>query len=898
MQKIYSLLIVAIFLTSATLPALAANAVLQPSQVSTWGPRVNELVLEQMSDSSAFLALDSGEIQAMEWSLTTENYASAQANHNFYTGSTPTYAFDAIVFNTLMQPINSVHFRRAIAYLTNYTGLQSTLGATVSAGPQLYNPILNPVYYDPAISYPYNFNTTAAEQQLLEIPGMTYNKAKGEWLYNGTLFMPSLYYRSDDPLRTAAAEALQAAAQKINLTIAIKSVTGTTADTYIYGPASSAVVSPGVMGANYSTVTPPVYNYTYAKLHDTWDMYTIGWIVSSEPTWPAYFLSSEFAGIDNYGDFYNPAMDYWSNLLLYGATNTSVAKEAADNIQQIFNQQLPYVMLFYTTDLYAVENSTWSGYALIPSDGPSESTGLYYTSLNVHPTGQLNGGTFTEALHGVPTSLDPLYAINWIWQVDVWQEIYDSPVGTPPTGILSMGTMPWMATWSIQNDTTTTLGNGTGWWNPFHSSKIMNGQVITLNFYHNMTWQDGVPVTAYDYNFSLYFWNVPGVTSAATPEEYASAPPYGLLATYIPPNNPYQIKMYINSTNLWNFYSVDIPVIPEHIFEWFNPSAVATTTSAMDTTLPASQISGLSGYLASNTTTLPAYVTWLPNLEVGSGAFYMPYHGWNEVTKVITLYRNTHYYRSAWWAFQQPGIIGKPFTVTAKINESVYNPTSSAFEGIAPSSAGTIPITNATGYVEILSNSSQVLAKAPLTNEGNGVYSASLNTASLAPGLYEVFTNATYDSFGLQRYWYTFTGANLKQEIAKVTNIALSSSSVTQGQPVTISAEALSFSGVPMSGQKINFAVNGTVIGSNITNSNGVAIYKYTPTTSGKFTVSAASAVNSSVSASTAPAALTVAAPTNWALYGGIAVVIIVIVAIAAYFFARPKKKPEPAPQK
>ncbi|MGC8631570.1 MAG: ABC transporter substrate-binding protein, partial [Thermoprotei archaeon] len=886
--------------TSATLPALAANAVLQPSQVSTWGPRINELVLEQMSDSSAFLALDSGEIQAMEWTLTTANYASAQSNHNLYSGETPTYGFDAICFNDLVQPVNNVHFRRAIAYLTNYTGLQSTYGASIAAGPQLFNPILNPVYYPSGISYPYNLNLTAAEQQLLEIPGMTYNKAKGEWLYNGTLFMPTLYYRSDDPLRTGAAEILAATAKKINLTIDLKGIDVDEAVSEIYTPAAEAVITPAKMGANYSTIEPATYNYTFVKTQDNWDMYTAAWDVSSDPDWAGELFASEFDQIANIGDFYNASMDYWSNLLLYAADNVSYAKAAIDNIQQIFNQQLPYVILFYTTDLYAVENSTWSGYALIPSTGPSETTGLYYTSLNVHPTGQLNGGTFTEAIHSAPDSLDPLYYQNWVWQYDVWAEIYDSPVGTPPTGVLSLSAMPWMATWTIQNYTTTSLGNGTGWWNPFGASKIVNGQVITLNFYHNLTWQDGVPVTAYDYNFSLYFFNVPYVTSASTLETGASTPPFGLLATYIPPNNPYEIQMYVNSTNLWNFFNLDIPVIPQHIFEYFNPSAVATTAGAMDTTLPASQISGLSGYLVSNTTTLPPYITWLPNLEVGSGPFYMPYHGWNKATNVITLYRNTHYYRSAWWAFQQSGIIGKPFTYTTMINESVYNPTSSTFDGVAPGSPGTIPITNATGYVEILSNSSQVLAKAPLTNEGNGVYSASINTNSLSPGLYEVFTNATYDSFGLQRYWYTFTGANLKQEIAKVTKIALSSSSVTQGQPVTISAEALSFSGVPMSGQKINFAVNGTVIGSNITNSNGVAIFKYTPTTSGKFTVSAASAVNSSVSASTAPAALTVAAPTNWALYGGIAVVIIVIVAIAAYFFVRPKKKPttEATPQK
>ncbi len=660
-------------------------------------------------------------------------------------------------------------------------------------------------------------------------------------------------------------------------------VTDETASGEIYSPAAAAVISPGVMGDNFSTIKPPVFNYTYAKANDKWDMYTFGWIVSAEPNWPDFFFTSEYAGVVDFGNYYNPEMDYWGNILYYDAANVSIAQEAAWNIQKTFYQTLPYIIWFYEPELYSVWTSGWSGYALIPTTGPSTSTGLYYTLLNVHPTGQAYGGTYTEALHGVPTSLNPLYQTNWVWQIDVWENVYDSPIGTPPTGVTSLATMPWMATYSIENETTTPLGHGNGWWNPFNASKIVNGQVITLNFFHNLTWQDGVPITAYDYNFSLYYWDLQGLSGASTPDSYASAPPYGLLATYIPPNNPYEIKLYVNSTNLWNIYTLDIALIPEHIFKYFSPSAVASSTGAMDTTLPANQISGLSGYLESNTTKLPEYIYWLPNLEVGSGPF--TFVSWNKVSNVITLVRNIHYYRSAWWAFQQSAIAGKPFTYTATINETIYNPTSSSFEGVAPGTTGTIPITNATGYVEVLSNSSQVLAKAPLQGGANGVYTATINTSSLAPGLYEVFTNATYTSFGLQRYWYTFTAINVKTSVAKISAPTLSSSSVTKGQPVTISAQALSYTGAPMAGQTIVFVVNGTEVGSNVTNSKGIAIFKYTPSATGTLSVSAYAASNSSVSSPSAT--LTVSSPTNYTLYAIIAVIVVVIVVVAVVLLLR-----------
>jgi hypothetical protein len=679
-------------------------------------------------------------------------------------------------------------------------------------------------------------------------------------MYNGSPFSPVLYYRSDDPLRTEAAQVLAQAAEKINLTITLRPVTGTTANSIIYGPAASVVIAPGTMLDNFSTA-PPQYNMTLAKQTDTWGMYTFGWIVSWEPNWPWFFFNSQLAGVVNFGNFFNESMDYWTDILYWAAANTTVAQEAASQVQLIFDQQLPYIIWYYGNTLYAVQSNGWYGYANIPTTGPVETTGLYYTLLNVHPSSGV-GGTFTEALHSAPKSLDPLYMTNWVWQVDVWQEVYDSPLTSPPTGVTSGALMPWMATYTIQNDVTAPIGNGSGWWNPFGASKIVNGQIITLNFFRNATWQDGVPVTAYDYNFSLYYWNLQGLTAAATPLAYSSTPPYGLLATYIPPNNPYEIELYVNSTNIWNVYTLDIAPIPEHIFQYFNPSYVATSTSAMDTTVPLSQISGLSSYLNSPNETLPQWMYWLPNLEVGTGPFV--FQSWNKVTNTQVLTRNVNYYRSAWWAWTSTVTQGSSYSYKVNVNEEIYIPTSSSFEGVAPGSTGYIPITNATGVVQVEAPGGTVVASYPLTSVGNGSYTASIPTASLSPGTYELVANLTYTSFGLNRVWYSYSGLTVSAPITSA--------------PLVI--KVVNPSGLPIAGATVT--VDGM---SATTNSSGMATFSSVPLGSYTATVSAPGyqSTNITVSAPSATASLTpaptkVLTPSYTLEYAIIAVVVIIVI--------------------
>ncbi len=787
---VLSLFALSSFLIPVVVDATGPSSVVIPNgQISTHGPRINQLIIEFESDNSAFLSVQSGTIPAMEWSLSLAQYATAESSSTLFTTSTTSYDFDGIAFNFMQFPYNNTHFRAAIADLTDYATIQTQLGPTIAAGNNIYNPTLYPLYYNSLIANPYSYNLTKAMQQLELVPGVSYNPTTGAWTLNGKAFSPELYSRGDDlVIREPIAQLLVTDAALINLTITNNEITGSDASADIYGPAGGAVISTGVMGSNYSTITPPVFNYTDAATSDTWGMYTFGWIVSFEPTYTWAFFNSALAGIDDFGNFYNATMDYWTNILDY-ANSSTVAQEAASNIQQIDYQQLPYIVWGWQNTLYAVNPSSgsgWTGFTNLETLGPSESTGLLYTALNVHPAHSATGGTYYEAIHQAPTSLDPLYQTNWIWDVDVWEEVYDYPLEYAPTnnGVLDGSLIPWMASWSITNNSNAAIGSGPGWYNPTNAKSISGGQVLTFNFYKNETWDDGVPLTAYDFNQSIYLWDVMGNAPTSTPESYDAPPPLGLLATYIPPNDPQQIQLYVNSTTLWNVYlGLSFQVLPWHIFQYFNASTIATSTGAVDLTKPYST-SAYSSYLKSGVT-VPEYIQWLPNLEVGSGAF--DFQSWNTVTNVMNLTRNVNYYRSAWTASNTTVTQGSNATVTPNIYLEIYNPTSSTYGGVSPGATGDMPITNATGTVSVLRGNS-VVSTASLTGGSGGSYSASIGTGSLSPGYYEVMVNASYSAFGLNRIWYSYSGLIVSP--STTTTVTTSSSSSVTSNPVSTTSSS------------------------------------------------------------------------------------------------------------
>jgi hypothetical protein len=784
-----ALSLVLLFGFSAAVPAVEAatsNGIITGQQISLHGPLVNKVDFTVNSaDSTLYDSLASGTIQGAEWTFSTGSFSSAQSNTNLAAGTSLGYTFDGIGFNMLRPVTNTTGFRRAMSYLTDYSFIETTVLSGVGglAQPDLYpcsayasacNTSIPTYVYSP------NSPTTALDNAVkeLKLAGLTEGNTSDvalssiTWTYKGATWSPKFYYRNDDPLRSGIATDLVKNAAAIGLVINAQGIGGSSASTDIYAPSIAAAISPGVYNTTTGYNSAPQLNYSAATSTDTWDMYTFGWATSSDYDWAFDFLNSQNIGTSlNFENYYNQTMDKDTNAMNYAASLTA-ANAAAQHVDMDNAVNLPYLMSFYQNTLWADYVNGWTGYANVPAFGPNTNAGIYYTLLNVHPSNTIAGGTFNYAIHQAADAggMNPLYNTNWEWQIDIWSEIYDTPLATPPAETnVTLAFMNWMTTsYSVANFTGSTQ-NSPGWFQMQgnQTSQKIDGEVITMNFDKNITWSDNVPLTAADYNFSLYAWGVslpPSLPNLVTPETGVLSGPSGLIATYIPPDNPYQIQIYVNSTAVWNIASVVLPMLPQHLFKYFNLNGIATSTGAMDTTLPFASATASSAcgnpctYLGN--TTIPTWIKYLPNLEIGSGPFWLS--AYSSSTGAGVLSKNVNYFRSAWATTAATATVGSNYTLTEDINETIYNSGSSSMGGVPAGQVGQVPITNATGTVAVIAaGTNNTIATVPLTGGSNGAYTAAIPTATLKGGTYELVTNATYTFLGLARVWYQADGVTI-----------------------------------------------------------------------------------------------------------------------------------------
>lgn len=557
-------------------------------------------------------------------------------------------------------------------------------------------------------------------------------------------FNPLFYYRSDDPLRAQSAIDLIKAALGIGLVFTAHGTQGSYTSAVIYGPAAEAtirtggycsgttfndtdtnphgVIVPVTKGSNECPVAKVNATMAWPGQVDSWDMYTYGWVASSMFTTQAgYLFNSAFAGYPNFGQYINNASDVLQNNALYGTTMAG-AEAAAKTFAHSFASSLPYVMWFYESYMFGNYIKGWAGYAAEPTTGPDTVGGAYYTFLNVHPTctGSASvhlphnegyckdnlGGAIQYALHQAPDTggLNPIYYSNWVWQADIWSEIYDGPLATPPTQFQIPAAI---YNFQLTSHSTSAFSGPVpaGAFNTQNSNHapitISGGELISFTFAKNITFSDGIPLTAYDYNFSLYALQValpPTLSNVETPYYGLAAGPLGLLATTVT-NGGYTINMYMGSNLPLNILDVSVPVLPQHIFQYFDLNNAFAAESNIDFTgtyaaevaaFPSS-VTGLSDVTGLPVVApAPASVQYLCNLEVGSGPFYLYYY--NGATGAGILNANPTYFRSAWYdnltANTFKGTTTHNFYATSK--ECIYNAGGAPFDGIAPGSYGVV----------------------------------------------------------------------------------------------------------------------------------------------------------------------------------------------------------------
>jgi ABC-type transport system substrate-binding protein len=699
--------------------------VLSPYAADYHQPYLGKIVFEwtYSSEQAVYLAMTSGQGDIAAFSDPSIIQA-AESNPNFNVTVVPTFGFRMIQFNFVKYPYNNTYFRRGIISLIDYNTIQSTIchgGLTCIASPDFLIQSSYPAFYSEQAHEWYlqheSYNLTRA-MLYFEKAGLIYNQVKGTWyLPNGTVFQPTFLYWANRPDSQAFAELLQSAAAKINMTIKI------------IPESISTIIS----------LTSIPYN------QQTWDMLYLGWrYVSSIAPIQLEFLFGEQGYLDeNASGFYNKTIfDILGEALQ--TSNYTQSVELTKIAQVYLMQQLPYVMISWNVVDTVVNIKDFANYVVAPGFGIS--------TIDVHPVGSALTGTFYEPAQstGAPSIMN-IYSSTAAAEDDVIYPMYDTPFYTSISNPAQF--LPWIATnWSVEPNLNITTPNG----------RLVNGEAITLNFARNVTFQDGVPLTAVDYNFTLWYLDEPGLTSGvynvggllinySVESQYSAGFWFGalpqLVYSQVNPNDPYQVTLYLNTSSYWAIYQINSFILPKHIFDKIPPQNLYEKK----------------------------YIN-----ELGSGPYI--WAGWSTSTNIAELVPNL-----AYWKFN-PLILwsnvtqGEPYVVNVNVTTLEWDNSTDLFD--------TVPIYNATARMQIgylsgkpayFTNGQPAIVQMNKLsgNEFQGV----LDTSMLSPGLYEVTINATYTAGGIMHEFLRFYSLTVSP--APVTTPTTTTTTTTQSTQTT-----------------------------------------------------------------------------------------------------------------
>ena len=276
-----------------------------------------------------------------------------------------------------------------------------------------------------------------------------------------------------------------------------------------------------------------------------------------------------------------------------------------------------YINLYRTipTGVTPPEKEDWiegwveaSGYGSEPSG-----SGTPWSFNNEHWMSTPVGGTMNWHDSGSVSTLNPITA-SWVYEINVLGRILEGGLLVNP---YYQYDVPWIInTWDID---------------PWHDYTIgvTNGMILTFNIRHDVTWQDGDPVTIEDVAWNFEF------LESLTPPEY-----YGIWEYLIKYETvgDYTIKLYVNATGLWKFYEFAGSILTFPQLAWedymgdYNSSTTADYTAATE--------------YKPWEVPHPSPPSWAPELTMlyGTGPYY--FTNWDPLVGkgVIYLKKNTEYW--------------------------------------------------------------------------------------------------------------------------------------------------------------------------------------------------------------------------------------------------------------
>jgi len=671
-----------------------------------WGPYTQSIYFTWFTTSEAiveailngYIQYDAGGVDSIQLYNQFKPYVqSGQVAIN----ETPSNSFGYLGFNVHVYPFSNVHFRRAIQHLTNYQEIASYLynGILGIASPYYFFPSVYGSDFSPQEAQAYQqlgaFSLTAAVQEL-ELAGLVDHPSQGYWTFaNGTRVPTLTIYTSSGTgfaLRQQILSVITTNAAAINLSISIVPV-------------------------NFNTFIDSLLPT------GSYEMYNIGWILGApvNPTW-VYFIFGPYPLNTFYQNYDNQTVWQLSTKLLTDSATFQQAQEYAQQVGVALQQDLPYVILDWGVTLTPVRVDTWKAYI---SEAPY---GILFP-FDIHPANATFGTLYRFGQPQAPDTQN-IYTMTSLYDFQIHGNEYSTPLQVAFNNPVAL--FPSAAyNYSVSNGVGV-MPNGHHW----------NGTVITMDFLPNQVFWDGVPATAIDYNFTLWWLDVGGFSSnpynpsqdtvtidpgvvvnytaeAANPglEWFGAAS--GFVGSYVPPDNPYQITLYFNTTSVYNLLNVySDPILPEHIFGKIQPSSFASESA-------------------------PQYLSQ----EVYSGPY--EFGAWSQSANYAQLYYFPSFY------------LANPLSYTVSASQgtsATFTMSGQVFTGATSTSAGytavTQPVANATGTVYVLNSQTLApVASYPLSYSGNGMYTANIPTSSLAVGSYTLvgvlnWTGPSYMYFG------------------------------------------------------------------------------------------------------------------------------------------------------
>ncbi|MDG6988116.1 MAG: hypothetical protein JRN21_02195 [Nitrososphaerota archaeon] len=682
-------------------PSVPSSVSVLNATSETWGPYINTLYMTWFTTSEAIVeALVNGYIQFDSAGVgNIQQYNQLQPytlTGQIAINITVTNSFGYIGFNTNKGLTSNVWVRRGLQQLTNYAEMSQALdnGILGLASPYYLYPSVYGSYFTTAEAQAYAnygaYNVAAAEADLAKacFPTGSTNclvdhSAAGYWSFtNGTKVAPLSIYTSTGPglqLEDAQIEAMSNNANAINFTVNITPV-------------------------NFNTIIDSILPT------GSFEMYFLGWSLGTPvtPTW-IYFIFGNYVLNTFYQDFVNQTMWNEFSLLENSASTRALAQQYTQVSAVDLQLQLPYIMMSWGTSLTPVNVQTWKGYYLeapygINNQFPGE----------IHPAGSIFGSLYRFGMPQNPDTLN-FYSATSLYDFQILDNWVANPLTVSPSN--PVGIAPEIASNYTVGSLTGTDPNG----------HYVNGTVITMNFNPNAYWSDGVPLTAADYNFTLWYLDLggfssnpynpssgvvnidPGVSVNYTAESSAPGLEYfglasGMVDTYVPPSNPYQLQIFFNTSsifNLNNVYAIGSGIIPEHIFGSISPVTLNGETTAQ--------------YLSQ---------------AVGAG----PY--------TLAEYSPTNSY--AQLQYNPSFFLTNPLSVQLNATQggtALFSMTASTWSGSGLTSSSTgftgayAPVTGANGTVYVINPTTQaVVASYPLNVGTNGQYTAQIPTGSLTAG--------------------------------------------------------------------------------------------------------------------------------------------------------------------